>query len=226
VGFALVGDLVTYRSGITVPTTTGINFASWISRNSTSPTGTPISLATFEQIKKAKVDQIPEFDLYVGGSFYPERHSFYQSVLDSLQNSSMRVRIKPKVSDDYVEYLADLSKSKMVLATNFHRIRGKDRFHLLGKSLETLHVGSLLLAQSVPELTSNFKEYKHFVPIQNPKDAVDKINYYFANEDERASIAASGYAKAREYAESKNFLSQIAFTLEASGLPEIRGAVT
>jgi hypothetical protein len=163
-----------------------------------------------------------QFDLYLGGSIYEPRKSYFDSVNSLLSKSGIRIQQTPKNSDNYIDYLLDLRKSRMVLSTNFLQIPGSQKLHLLGKSIETLHVGSLLLTQSTSALTNNFVEYEDFVPVADPMDAVEKINYYHYHETERAKISLSGFLKAKQLVTNKHFMSQIDCALESHKLRRLK----
>ena len=221
-GFALVGDLVTYRNGIVVPITASVPFSKFLLRKSTKALGTPISRSTFFELEKALSGAPKLFDLFLGGSIYEPRKSYFEAVVEKLNGSGIRIQLHPKASDTYFEYLQGLSSARMVLSTNFLQLPGSKKLHLLGKSLETLHIGSLLLTQSTPDLTRNFDEYEDFVPVTNAADATEKILFYYQNEEERSRIAGNGYAKARQMASNKYFFSEIDRSLRNSKLPVMK----
>ena len=218
-GFALVGDLVTYRNGIVAPITASIPFSKYLLRNSTEALGTPISIKTFFEVEKVMSGAPKLFDLFLGGSIYEPRKSYFEAVVEKLNGSGIKIQLHPKVSNNYYEYLQGLSSARMVLSTNFLQLPGSKKLHLLGKSLETLHIGSLLLTQSTPDLTRNFVEYEDFVPVSNAADASEKILFYHQNEKERIRIAGNGYSKARELVSKKFFFSEIDRGLRDSNLP-------
>jgi hypothetical protein len=221
-GFALVGDLVTYRNGLVAPITASVPFSKFVLRKSTEALGTPISVNTFFELQKATSSTPKLFDLFLGGSIYEPRKSYFNAVLEKLGGAGLRIQMHPKISDTYGEYLQGLSSARMVLSTNFLQIQGSKKLHLLGKSLETLHVGSLLLTQSTPELTRNFVEYEDFVPVTSAVDASEKVLFYHKNEEELSRIAANGYAKARQMACNKYFFTEINKSLADSNLPVMK----
>jgi glycosyltransferase involved in cell wall biosynthesis len=220
-GFALVVDLVTYRSGLVAPITAPIPFSKFLLRKSTETLGTPISIETFFEIEK-RVNEVPKlFDLFLGGSNYEPRKSYFKAVLQNLDEFDLKIQLQPKMTDTYIDYLQGLSSARMVLSTNFLQLPGSKKLHLLGKSLEALHVGSLLLTQSTPELRQNFVEYEDFVPVTNATDASEKILFFHQNEKERNRIARNGYAKARLMANSRYFFREINRSLRNNKLPTI-----
>ena len=221
-GFALVGDLVTFRNGIIVPITASIPFSRFLFRKSTKAVGTPISASTFFELERTIIDVPKLYDLFLGGSIYEPRKSYFESVVEKLSESGIRIQLHPKASNTYFEYLQGLSSARMVLSTNFLQIPGSKKLHLLGKSLETLHIGSLLLTQSTPDLTRNFVEYEDFVPVSSAADASEKILFYYQNEKERNRIAHSGYAKARQMASNNYFFSEIDRGLRDYNLPTLK----
>lgn len=221
-GFALVGDLVTLRNGILVPITASIPFSRFLSRKSTRAVGTPISASTFFEVERTNVGLPKLYDLFLGGSIYEPRKSYFAAVVEKLSGSGIRIQLHPKVSNTYFEYLQGLSNAKMVLSTNFLQLPGSKKLHLLGKTLETLHVGSLLLTQSTPDLTRNFVEHEDFVPISSAADASEKILFYYQNEKERSRIAGNGYRKARKMASDRYFFTEINRGLRDSNLPVIK----
>lgn len=221
-GFSLLADLLTYRSGLVVPITAEVPFSKFIFRKSSLPTGTPISRDTFSELESTKQNSKHEFDLYLGGSSYEPRKSYFDNVNKLLSKTKIKIQQAPKKADNYKDYLLDLRKSKMVLSTNFLQIPESKKLHLLGKSVETLHVGSLLLTQCTPQLTRNFVEYVDFVPVDGPNDAAEKIIHFNLHENERLRIAESGFSKAKEMAMRSFFISQIDQALGSFRLPKLR----
>ena len=221
-GYALVGDLVTYRNGLVAPITSLVPFSKFVLRKSTKALGTPISINTFFELQKVMSGTPKLFDLFLGGSIYEPRKSYFNAVLEKLGGAGLRIQMQAKIGDTYSEYLQGLSSARMVLSTNFLQIPGSRKLHLLGKSLETLHIGSLLLTQSTPELTQNFVEYEDFVPVTSAADASEKILFYHKNEEELSRIAANGYTKARQMACNKYFFTEINKSLANSNLPVMK----
>jgi hypothetical protein len=217
-GFALMGDLLTYKSGLVVPITASIPFSGFLRRNSTRALGTPLSIKTFKSLKRYTTNEPKPFDLYLGGSLYEPRKSYFEKTLSILKSEKIKIHYSAKLTNSYKEYLQDLSSSKMVLTTNFLQVPGSTKLHLLGRSLETLYVGSLLFAQSTPDLKRLFIEYEDFIPVGNPLDAADKIRFFQENFKEAAKIAANGHRKATALVNSKYFFSEVNQALKAVGL--------
>jgi hypothetical protein len=58
---------------------------------------------------------------------------------------------------------------------------------------EAIASGALLITDRIKNgLESLFKENVHYVGYSSPKEAIDKINYYLQNEEERIAIASAG----------------------------------
>ena len=221
-GFSLLADLLTYRSGLVVPITAEVPFSKFIFRQSSIPVGTPISIETFTELESTRHDSKHDFDLYLGGSTYEPRKSYFDKVNKILSKTEIRIQQTPKKADNYKDYLMDLRKSKMVLSTNFLQLPESKKTHLLGKSIETLHVGSLLLTQSTPELTHNFTENIDFIPVESPKDAAEKILHFNFYEEERLRISESGFSKAKKLVMRSYFISEIDHALTSNRLPKLR----
>lgn len=64
---------------------------------------------------------------------------------------------------------------------------------------ETLGCKTFLLTNEVPDLPKLFTSWQHLVTYKNPVDCLDKIRYYLENENERNSIAESGYNHVRKH---------------------------
>ena len=81
--------------------------------------------------------------------------------------------------------------------------------NLVYRYVEAIACGTLLIAPSVPSVERYFIPGKHFVSFNSEHDAVNKINYYLKNPEERENIAFSGRMKAKSLVESSIFWLQI-----------------
>jgi hypothetical protein len=217
-GFAIMADLLTYKSGLVVPITASIPFSRFLGRKSTPALGTPLSIKTFNSVKRYSSNEPKPFDLYLGGSLYEPRKSYFEKTLSILKSEKIEIHFSPKQTNSYKDYLNDLSSSKMVLTTNFLQKPGSKKLHLLGRSLETLYVGSLLFAQSTPDLVRTFTEFEDFIPVDDPVDAAEKILFYQKNFEKAAQIAGNGHRKAAAWVNSQYFFDEVDKALTSSGL--------
>jgi glycosyltransferase involved in cell wall biosynthesis len=90
--------------------------------------------------------------------------------------------------------------------------------NLVYRYLEAIASGSLLIAPDVPSISRFFKPFIHFIPFTSEKDAVDKIVYYLANENERENIANAGKKKAEFLIKSHLFWASIDTALSSENL--------
>lgn len=213
-GYALMGDLLTYRKGICVPITAPITFSRFLKRNSTLPLGTPISLSTSQELKNMVAITPKKHDVLLGGSLYAPRRLFFEKVTKELLQSGVNVFLQKKSSNSYLDYLSDLVESRIVISTSFvysTKFIGQigQRYQMLGKSFEALYSGALLMTQSTSDFRRYFVEYKHYIPISDVNDTVQQSLRYLQDEESRSIIAQNGFNRAHELANERFFFSQI-----------------
>lgn len=204
-GYLLVAELLVHGIGVLVPL--GANSPNrGFSRNSrVDDLYNPISFETASFLKN--LAQRKPKDLFLGGLLYEPRKSFINSVVKELHDSEIEIAVLPKKTDNYIDYLSVLSKFKIVLNTNF--VANSNKKHMVGRNIEALHVGSLLLTQNTPRLKRLFTEGEHYVNMESPSDAATKIKYYLKHQDEAQRIAISGQEKAISYARESYFARSI-----------------
>jgi hypothetical protein len=219
-GFVLLADLLTHKTGIVVPIGGTLRAPKIPGRLSIEPIFSPISTSTATTLLQSKFTK--KFDLYIGGMLYEPRKSYFDRVVKLLASSQINICMNPKKNDGYLEYLNELSKSRIVLNTNFigdidNRLlsnRMKTKVHMVGRNIEVLHAGALLMTQSTQVLDRYFRDGIDYVSVSSPDDAARKIVYFLSNEDHRNQVARSGQMRACEYALEKAFLSQIVEKIE------------
>jgi len=67
---------------------------------------------------------------------------------------------------------------------------------LLGRVLEIMLCGAMLLEQENPETRRLFEPMTDYVPYNSIPDLLDKARYYLEHDDERAAVAENGHKKA------------------------------
>jgi hypothetical protein len=82
-------------------------------------------------------------------------------------------------------------------------------WQIKGRVFEILASGSLLLELKNPATERLFKSDFDYVDFSNPKEMVDKINYYLEHENERKKIAEQGYKTYNKYYTAQIFWDNI-----------------
>jgi hypothetical protein len=204
-GFLLVGELLVHGIGVLLPLGADAEIKGLSPKFRTQPIFNPISVETGEFFEKSKIKK--SRDLFLGGAMYEPRKTFIERVVNELRGTGIELNVVPKKSDSYIDYLNELSRFKLVLNTNF--AAPSEEMHMVGRNIETLHVGSLLLTQNTILLEELFTEGEHYINIESPSDAAEKIKYFLKNRDEAHAIASAGQEKALHYAREQYFLGMV-----------------
>lgn len=109
------------------------------------------------------------------------------------------------------QYATILRRSKIAL--NFSD--AADFRHYKGRVAEATLAGAMLMELENPETPKILREFIDYVPFSNERDLFDKVQHYLAHEEERAAIAASGQARAREMLDGREFWKRV---FEKAGL--------
>ena len=204
-GYLLVAELLVHGIGVLLPVGADSPLRGCSRKSRTSPTINPISFETAEFLKNSVI--VKSKDLYLGGLMYEPRKTFIENVVKELSGSGIAPTLLPKKSDSYLEYLTELSRYRIVLNTNF--AVNSTKKHMVGRNMETLHVGSLLLTQDTKLLRELFTEGEHYINMESVSDAAEKIKYFLKNRDEAHAIAIAGQEKALHYAKEHYFMSLV-----------------
>ena len=204
-GMVLVGELLIHGIGILVPIGAGTTIHGFSRNSRTDPTSHPISYGTGIFLKKSAL--VKSKDLYLGGSMYEPRKSFINNIICELHGSDISIEVLPKKSNSYIDYILKLSEFRIVINTNF--VVNSHKVHMVGRNLETLTAGSLLMTQNTPLLEKLFTEGEHYINIESPSDAATKVKYYLEHQEEARGIALAGQEKALCYARENHFVSLI-----------------
>lgn len=204
-GYLLVAELLVHGIGVLLPGGADSPIRGFSRKSRTKPTFNPISFETGEFLKNSSIEKSK--DLYLGGLMYEPRKTFIKEVVSELNGSGIELTLSPKKSDSYIDYLTELSRFKIVLNTNFV-VNSKEK-NMVGRNIETLHVGSLLLTQNTTLLTELFTEGEHYINMNSAADAASKIKYFLENPDEAEAIAMAGREKALHYAREQYFMNLV-----------------
>lgn len=204
-GHLMISELLVHGIGVLVPLGANSPIRGFSPNSRVHDSFNPISFETATFLKNLAMRKSK--DLFLGGSLYEPRKSFINSVIDQLHASDIDIEVLPKKTNRYIDYLIELSKFRIVLNTNF--VVNSDKKHMVGRNIETLHVGSLLLTQNTPRLEMLFTEGEHYINMESPADAATKIKYYLEHQEEANRIALAGQIKALSYARESYFLNSI-----------------
>lgn len=121
-----------------------------------------------------------------------------QSLHGSWKDALVRSRSTVVVNDVRAPYL------RVPRVPGFHRpIPSR---HAVGRNLEALAAGVVLISQPCPPLLEWLEPRKHFLPWEGPDDAAKWVKWVVANPEEAQRLAQRGLSQLRE--------------LEAQGIPE------
>ena len=204
-GYLLVAELLIHGIGVLIPWGEDSPLHGFSPNSRVDDSYNPISFETASFLKNLAPKKSK--DLFLGGLLYEPRKSFIESVVKELHDSEIEISVLPKKTDSYINYLSELSKFKIVLNTNF--VVNSNKKHMVGRNIETLHVGSLLLTQNTPRLQRLFTEGVHYINMESPSDAAIKIKYYLKHQDKAQRIAIAGQEKAIEYSRESYFVRSI-----------------
>jgi spore maturation protein CgeB len=106
------------------------------------------------------------------------------------------------------------NESKISLNLSFTSKKGK--VQIKGRDFEATGCGSLLLTKDTKEIAEYFVPGKEIITYRDSNDALQKIEYYLKNEDERKRIARNGYERlVKEHTMEKRFQEIFAQTVGA-----------
>ena len=204
-GYLLVAELLIHRIGVLIPWGEDSPIRGFSPNSRVEDSFNPISLETATFLKNLAPRKSK--DLFLGGLLYEPRKSFIDGVVKELHGSKIEIAVLPKKINNYIDYLSEISKFKIILNTNF--VVNSNKKHMVGRNIEALHVGSLLLTQNTPRLKRLFVEGEQYVNMESPSDAATKIKYYLKHQDEAQRIALAGQEKAITYARESYFVRSI-----------------
>jgi hypothetical protein len=171
----------------------------------------PISIKTCKRFMET--DSLFKYDLYMGGSSYEPRKSYFEAVLKGIEHLGLRIYLASKEMNSYDEYLNNISQSRMVINTNYI-VNSLTKKHMVGRNIETFTCGSMLITQNTSTLQKYFREGRDYVAAESPADAIREIEKYHFDDSARSRIALSGQLKTLQYAEEHYFVTKTDRELE------------
>ena len=176
------------------------------------PLTMPFSVNTFTNLKNIQKNQNKlKKNIVFVGSLYEPRTSILNEINIYLKNENFKIDMigsrelgSVKKSDE--EYWGRLINSQIVITTSNqvdnHETDWSNINHLIYRYLEVPLCGSVLLAQDVDSLERYLKADIDYISYCNPKEAAEKILYYFNNKDKLEKIRSNGHKKAVAIVES------------------------
>ena len=219
------GCVVTAKSGAA----TCISAASEIHqmfphRRLVAPNLLPLSQKTLKYLSKQNNGRRFENSsgvLFIG-SLYEPRTAILQLIAKGLAKRGITLEIRgrplgsPRLPEE--DYWSSLSNAAIVVTTADQE--GSENIrdwawmpHLVGRYTETLAAGALLVAPVVPGMRRYFEPNKHFASFNSPSHAVDVIESYIKNEDERRQLAEQGRLRVEALVNARTFWMGIDITL-------------
>lgn len=106
-------------------------------------------------------------------------------IRNSLHNNVKSANMHPK----YDDYISELTKSKFHFSNGY--ISNKESI-IVGRVIEAITAGSALLYETGSDIEFVLNPYRHFVPVVNVPDFIEKSLFLIENEDIAESIALEG----------------------------------
>lgn len=205
-GYCLVADLITSNIGLMIPIAGDFSIKPHRGRKQLKSIFNPISINTCKRFMEKENSY--KYDLYLGGSSYEPRKSYFEAVLKGIEHLGLRIYLASKELNSYDEYLNNIANSKIVINTNYI-VNSVAKKHMVGRNIETFACGSMLITQNTSTLQSYFSEGRDYVAAETPIDAIREIERYHFDEAARSKIALSGQVKTLQYAEEQYFVGKI-----------------
>ncbi len=189
----------------------------------TGPLNMPFSKKSGNMLNEliSKKDESAKPNVVFTGSLYEPRTTILNNINEGLKKRGLEIEMKgrnlgtTKFADE--DYWSRLVNASIVITTS-NQINSKDTDwthfpHLIYRYIEVSASGSLLIAPLVPSIERYFRPGEHFISFESTEDAVQKIEYYLNNEEERNAISAKGYAKAHSIINSNLYWISIDLAL-------------
>jgi hypothetical protein len=205
-GYCLVADLITSNIGLMIPIAGDFSIKPHKGRKQSKSIFNPISINTCKRFMGNENSY--KYDLYLGGSSYEPRKSYFEAVLKGIEHLGLRVYLASKELNSYDEYLNNIANSRIVINTNYI-VNSITKKHMVGRNIETFACGSMLITQNTSTLQSYFSEGRDYVAAETPIDAIREIERYHFDDAARSKIALNGQVKTLQYAEEHFFVGKI-----------------
>jgi len=169
----------------------------------------------------AKINEKRSGVLFIG-SLYEPRTSILKTISEGLAERGITLELKcrpdgapPLLTEE--EYWTSLCNAAIVIALP-DQARESIRDwawipHFVFRYTETIAAGALLVAPMITGMERYFDPNKHFVSFNSPSHAVDVIEYYMKNEDERKQLAEQGRLRVQTLVNAKTFWMNIDIAL-------------
>lgn len=194
------------------------------------PSLMPFSIETLHKITAQPEfmnPDLPASTVFVGALYEPRRTQLYQ-MKEVLEKRGINFNIKGREIGERrssnLEYLTNIMKSAIVFTTSGQGIHVNNELdwswcaHVVYRYLEATACGTLLIAPEVPGIRRFFTPNLHFVAFHSQEEAIERIEYYTRNDEERKRIALAGHKRAQELIESQTFWRSIDVALGRESL--------
>ena len=147
-----------------------------------------------------------KYDISFVGTITPGRKQY----INELKNRNIPTHLFGG-SGKYVSFekMIDIFKSSRI-NLNFSKAWGcSKKLQIKGRIFEVCLAGGFLLTEYVPGIENYFEIDKEIVCFHNTEEMVDKIIYYLNHDEERRSIAQSGWRRATSEYTSFHIMSRV-----------------
>jgi hypothetical protein len=192
------------------------------------PSLMPLSEETLTALNNTfdkRVEPLPPCAVFAG-SLYEPRATILKAIKAGLIERGFDLDMRgrdpgaPRSPDS--DYWARLINAPIVVTTADHaEAQGADPMtirHLVYRYIEATACGTLLVAPAVPCIERYFTPGRHFVAFESVADAVDVIEYYLQNPEERARIANQGRQRAHALVRARTYWTSIDVALGKDSL--------
>jgi hypothetical protein len=193
-----------------------------------APSPLPLSQATMKylnELSRTRQENKKPRAVFVG-SLYEPRTSIIKEIREGLKARGLELEIKGRElgfgkTTDY-DYWMNLINAEIVVTTADQVTSNATDWswfpHMIYRYIEVTGCGSLLIASAVPGIQRFFTPGEHFIPFTSPSDAIDLIEYYLTNEEERKRIASQGHARVQTLVNARIYWTGIDIGLGKSSL--------
>lgn len=148
-----------------------------------------------------------DIDIVFSGSYGYGREERQKYMNYLLSNGVKLVHGGSEGGDHFsTEEYADRYK-RAKLALSFSTARGVNVVN--ARVFEVMNCGAMLLEQESLELAKLYTPYVDYVPWTDEADLLKKVRYYLEHDEDRKTIADSGYRKTQELYSAKSFWTKV-----------------
>jgi hypothetical protein len=143
------------------------------------------------------------------GSSHRQRNHFAKILLKNNLDSIVSLHTRKSLDQPFVQYQSyiDYLRNCEIVFTNGH-VSGQESI-IVGRALETMASGSVLIYEAGSDLDSYFTPYEHFVPVWNLYDFLEKVKFLQNNRSIGKDIGIRAHAHLSQHYGPEQFWGRI-----------------